>query len=664
MNNLLIYHGLVGGGDGRSGGSSSTRTPKDLAKKLAKMQQIADRTGEEFVGENVYYDRFDGLNKQSLAQIDLTSFEITTNSSNIINTNDIENLAKLKVGQEVTLLKGSNIERVIIDSIENGFFTINKPIQSGMFNGGTVARSMATIYNGKLMLIPQDAPEFDIRYKITPKEKQPNKIYTWVKYDNPSQCDVYDSVVNKAEENLTHYEGVIINGSELNEEEFKLSINYTAPKIARTIKLYIGYGEKPTINKFDQEITIEGRGENSTIEVSIPSLDKSLYYRFICTYEDGTINDSVNQCGVYEINGVYKYIVRIHKNVDDPSLAVEYIGEANEVENWDEVEPFKSIRPVTVNLEGEVTGEIDKNDFSKLISGAPISSYDDTMIEFPRVYWKSINTETYTDIIISNKKIVQGMEAYAHFTGGVDKEFLYVGAYRSYRGYTDNKQVLRSKYNEYYSGSYSIDDFRIYAKNRGSKFGLMTWNTMSLLKVLFILRYKTLHSQGVCGIGCTSNYNNYDSSLLKVGMTTDSKGSSNRKSVKLFGIEDIWGGGYTFIDGLFMKKDNIRIAKDNLACKTEYTNGTDIPITLEGTYTTGRLEEIQGVGSQLFYPKRITNASSDKFYSDRASVYTGTSYYGCMTAYYNSSSHAGLFGMEYASTTSTNSAYYSRIIML
>jgi len=663
MNNLLIYHGLVGGGDGKSGGSSSTRTPKDLAKKLAKMQQIADRTGEDFVGENVYYDRFDGLNKQSLAHIDLTSFEITTNSSNIINTNDTENLAKLKVGQEVTLLKGSNIERVVIDSIEDKFFTINKPIQAGMFNEGIVARSMATVYNGKLILTPQDAPEFDIRYKITPKEKQPNKIYTWVKYDNPSQCDTYDSVVSKAEENLTHYEGVSIIGSELNEEEFKLIIEYKAPESAKDIKLYVRYGEKPTLDNFDQEIIIENKEGNSTTDISIPSLDKSIYYRFVCSYEDGTVNDSNNQCGVYEINGVYKYTVRIHKNVDDPTLAVEYIGEANDVENWDEVEPFKSIRPVTINLAGEITGEVNKNDFSKLISGASVSTSDDTMIEFPRVYWTSIDTETYTDIVISNKKVIPNMEAYAHFTGGVDKEFLYVGAYRSYRQHNNSKYMLRSTSYNSYTDYYSMEQFREYAKNRGSNFGIMTWNTMSLLKVLFILRYKTLHSQGVCGIGCTSNSNSYDSSLSKIGMTT-STGSSKRGSVKLFGIEDIWGAGYTYVDGLFMKSGYIRIAKDNLACGEEYSNGTDIAITLEGTNTTGRLEEVQGVGSQLFYPKRISNSSSDKFYSDRASVYSGSYYYACTTSYYNNSSHQGLFGMEHAYPTNSNNTYYSRIIML
>lgn len=665
MNNLLIYHGLVGGGDSRGSYGSTTRTPKDLAKKLAKMQQIADRTGEDFVGENVYYDRFDGLNKQSLAQIDLTSFEITTNSSNIIHTNDIENLAKLKVGQEVTLIKDSFIERVIVDSVENGFFTINKPIESGKFNGGTVARSMATIYNGKLMLIPQDAPEFDIRYKITPKEKQPNKIYTWVKYDNPSQCDSYDSVVNKAEENLTHYEGVIINGVELNEEEFKLSINCTTPKIARTVKLYISYGKQPTSQDFDEEFVIESRGQSEIFEVSIPSLHEDIHYRFICDYEDDTINDSVTQCGIYKIEGVYKYIVRIHKNVDDPNLAVEYIGKANEIKDWDSVEPFRSIRPVTIDLNGEITGEVDKNNFAKKIDGTDVSaSSEDTMIEFPRIYWKSVNTDTYTDIIISNKKIEPSMEAYAHFTDGEDKEFLYVGAYRGYLTSSNSKDMLFSKYGRNFSNRYSISSFRVYAQNRGARFGLMTWNTMSLIKVLFLLRYKTLHSQGVCGRGYTSWSTSPDSYLTTAGMTTSSSGSNGRNSAKLFGIEDIWGNGYTVIDGLFMKKDYIRIAKDNLKCADEYSNGTDILVTLDGSYTTGRLEEIQGDGIQLFFPKRITSASSDKFYSDRFSVNTGTSYKGCTTAYYTDT-HLGLFGAENCDINiSTGSDLFSRIIML
>lgn len=666
MNNLLIYHGLVGGGDGKSSKSSTTRTPKDLAKKLAKMQQIADRSGEEFVGENVYYDKFDGLNNQSLAKIDLTSFEITTNSSNIIYTDDLENLSKLKVGQEVTLLKDSNIARVVIDRIDTNFFTINKPIKTGMFDGGTVARSMAEIYNGRLLLTPKNAPEYDIRYKIIPKEKQPNKIYTWIKYSNPSECNTYDSVISKTVENLTHYEGVSVNNLVLNESEFKLIINCVAPEKVKTIKLYIGYGKQPTIDNFDQEFTIQERGDNVETEVSIPSLDKNIYYKFVCEYEDGTINDSPVQSGVYEIKDVYKYIVRIHKNVDNPNTSIEYIGEASEVTNWDEVEPFKSIRPVTVNLNGEITGEVDKKNFNKLINGNTISSSDDTMIEFPRVYWTSTNTDTYTDIIISNKKIFPSMEAYAHHTNGVDKEFLYVGAYRSNRTGSSSSYTLRSIYNTTALANASIQTHRTYAKNRGSKFGLMNWNTMSLIKILFILRYKTLHSQGICGTGYTSYSAYQDSTLLTVGMTTGSKGSTNRASVKLFGLEDIWGNGYTFIDGLFMKNGNkgAKISKDNLKCQEEYSNGVEIPMTLDGTLTTGRLEEVQGEGIQLFYPKRFTSSTYDKYYSDKASVFVGTEYCGCLTSQYSTANYAGLFGMENVSITSTSSAYFSRIIML
>ena len=668
MNNLLIYHGLVGGGDGRSGGSgSTTRTPKDLAKKLAKMQQIADRTGEEFVGENVYYDKFDGLNKQSLAHIDLTSFEITTNSSNIINTNDTVSLAKLKTGQEVTLLKDSFIERVIVDSVEDRFFTINKPIDSGKFNGGTVARSMAVIRNGKLILTPSNAPEFDIRYKIIPKEKQPNKIYTWVKYDNPSQCDVYDSIVSKAEENLTHYEGVQISSDELNEEAFKLKINYKTPKVAKTIKLYIGYGKRPTTQEFDQEFLITSRNESTFTDVLIPSLDEDIHYRFICDYEDGTVNDALTQSGVHKIEGVYKYIVRINKNIADSILAVEYIGKANEVDNWDNVEPFKSIRPVVIDVNGNIIGEVQKNDFSKKIDGSSVSSStEDTMIEFPRVYWKSVNTDTHIDITISNKKVEPNMEAYAHFADGVDKEFLYVGAYRAQVAYVNSKNMLVSRYGLTASSNYSCHDSRNYARARGSRFGLMNWNTMSLIKVLFLLRYKTLNSQVICGRGYTSYTGSQDSALVKAGMTTSaSTNTAGRQSVKLFGVEDVWGNGYTIVDGIFLKKDNVRIAKDNLKCSEEYDSGRDISVPLqEGSYTSGRLEDIQGVGAQLFYPKRIANASSDKFYSDRFAVSTSTTLSICRTSYYSSSDHLGLFGGEYYGATSSSTDMYSRLIML
>lgn len=662
MNNLLIYHGLVGGGDGRTS-SGGTRTPKDLAKKLAKMQSIADKTGEDFEPENVYYDRFDGQNKKSLGQIDLTSFEITTNSSNIINTNDTVNLAKLKSGQEVTLLNGSHIERVIIDTIEENFFTINTPIEANKYNGGTVARSMATISNGKLLLVPSDAPEYDIRYKIIPKEKQPNKIYTWVKYDNPSECSSYDSIVNKAEENLTHYEGVNINSATVNEEQFKLILNINTPSIATDVKLYINYGEDATEENYKNMLEIDSRGETITKEIPIPSLDKSIHYRFICKYEDGTVNDSIYQSGVYKIEGVYKHCLRIDKTVSEPDLAVEYINGTEDILNWDDVEPFNQIRPVVLNSSGEVVSEINKNNFGETVDGSIISSdFDetDTMIEFPKIYWKTLSTDTYIDITISNKKVEPNMVAYAHTTGNKEKDFLYVGAYRG----VENNSKYYSKFNRNATQSIHLVNARKFAKARGEGYGLFNWNTLNLIKILFLFRFKTLNSQKVLGRGNISYTSSQNGYLRTIGLFSDPVKLQNKATnVKLFGIEEIWGSGCNFVDGVFVKNDEMKIAIDNLDTSPDSDNLEIIPITLEGTYTSGRLEDVIGECRGLFYAKKVSNQSYDKFYCDLFQTVVSTSYSAIATPCYDNTG-SGLFAINNSSLNHSGSSYYHRIIYL
>ena len=322
------------------------------------------------------------------------------------------------------------------------------------------------------------------------------------------------------------------------------------------------------------------------------------------------------QGGVIEIKGVYKYVIRIHKNQPDPSLAVEYIGASSEVNDWESVEPFNKIRPVLLSTKGEVVGEIDKNDFNKMIDGTniPSTTEKDIMIEFPRVYWTSVNTDLYTDIIVSNEKVEPNMKSYAHRTGGVDKEKLYVGAYR---GYTTN--------NGLWSNGGSADSnlvangFRAYVKRKGVGHGLMTWHTMSLIKVLFLLRYKTLDSQSVCGQGYTSNYSSVGSGLYKVGMTSTPQ-ASGTQWVKLFGLCDIWGSGEVILDGIFTKKGIVRIVEDNLRCDEYLEIGEDTPLSFEGESMSGRVEEIQGEGAHLFYPKKINPATYDKFYGDQVDI--------------------------------------------
>lgn len=649
--------------DGSSGSSGSTGSAsKDMAKKLAKLQQLADKADQEFESEDVYYDSFDGLNEQSIGQIDLVSLSITTNSSNIINTDDSENLSKLKVGQEVTLFKGQNIARVVIDSIEDGFFTIDTPITANLFDGGTAARSMAKIDNGKLVLWPLDAPEYDIRYKITPKNKQPNKIYTWIRHSNPSICNHYDAVITKDAEDLFHYSGVKIHESNLDADNFKIVFNCDVPEVPISIKLYVGLGQAPTEDNYDLVMDITDRGKNKTIEIPMEDIGFKIHYKFICAFEDGSKNESSSQEGILELEDFYKYTVRIHKNVSDSKSAVEYIGDATKVTDWDSVEPFKSIRPVALNATtGAVFGELQPKDYTKLLDGTNLSTSYDVMIEYPRVYWRSVNAETYIDITISNKKIHPEMQAYAHYTGGVDKEKLYVAVYRSY--------VTSSQARSYYQCTTtrnSLTNHRTYAKNKGTGWGLMTWHTWSLIKVLFLLRYKTLNSQSICGKGYYSYWGNNEASMATCGLTSGSSGFGSYGFAKLFGLGDIYGNGYTWIDGITWNASNVKIAKDNLA---PTTYGAEISTSVSAAKTSGRLDDIQGIGDYLFFPKKISDSNNSSFYGDRVEFTSATTYDFCMTAPYGGSSsstyanYCGLFGMVTASDFS-NSDRYARLIFL
>lgn len=660
-----------GGGSGGSGGGAVTpsATSKDMAKKLARIQQIADMSDFEFEGENVYYDGFDGTNDQSLGQIDLTSFTITTNSAQIINTDDSESLAKLQPGQEITLIKDQLIERVIIQAVEENFLTIQTAITPGAFDGGTAARSMAMIHNGRLLLVPENAPEYDIRYKIIPKNKQASNLYTWIRYSNPSICNQYDAIITKDVEESFYYSGVEINNVRIDVDNFKLVFDCDIPEYA-TVKLFVAFNRAVSEKDYDivEDVTYVGAGKNKIVEIPIEDIGVKINYTFVCYYEDGTANRSQVQSGSIELENCYRYSIRIHKQISDPSLAVEYLDTTTDINDWSAVEPFKSIRPVALNATtGEIVGELQEKDYTKFLDGTALPTTHDVMIEYPKVYWASRPSDTYIDIIISNKKIAPDMEAYAHHTGGVDKDFLYVGAYRAIRTGTDPNFVLRSYYNANAVASVTVNDFRQYAKNKGAGWGIMTWHTMSLIKILFILRYKTLNSQSICGRGYIKNTAAQSTAYATAGLTSGSSGlgGNDYRYAKLFGLGDIYGSGYTVLDGLFATSTYLRVSKDNLNPVDAYSNGPDIPVSLnEGSLTNGRIDDVQGVGGYLFYPKQITSATATTYYCDRADLNATAGLFVARTGAYADTNNLGLFGVSFSSPTTGAADIYARLIKL
>lgn len=661
MNNLLALHGLIGGGDRTTSGK--TPIPKELAKQLAQMQMLADKTGQDFEGGNVYYDSFDETNKNSLGHIDLTSFVITTNTANIVHTNDKENLNKLKKGQEVSLVKGSNLVRAVVETIGEDYFTTTTSLTVGLFNEGIACRSMAKIEGGNLIPYPSEATEYDIRYKINLKDKQPTRLNTWVKYENPTVAEQYDVSVTKITPTKKYYPTVENVIGVLDEENFSLDLTFNTPKEATEATLLIGYDRVPTMSDYDIINTFTPIAGIATKKVSLTKLTEKIHYRFIVKYADGVVNDSLISSGYVELKDAYEYIVRINRKVDNPKLAIEYIGKSSEITDWESAPPFNQIRPVTLDNTGTVVTEVDKNNFAKNVDGSAVNSSLDLMIEFPKLYWKTETTDNYIDIYVSNKKIYPEMKAYAHTVeDGIVRDKLYIGAYRA----GDVGMTLCSRYDTYATYDKSLTTFYNYAQKKSNRHGILTWNMLSLIKILFLLRFKTLDSQSILGLGYDRDYHYQSSELVTGGMYSKSDGRDSQH-VKLFGITDFWGCGYQILNGASYLSGTFNILPNNLsnASLVEVEKDT---ITLNLESTSGRLNDVVGEGVHIFSPKELSDSSDwSKFYCDyHKGLSASDSSLAVPCIGYGSSGYKGMgiFNSTYRYSNSSSNGYYARLIYL
>jgi len=664
MNNLLALHGLIGGGDRATSGK--TPIPKDIAKQLAQMQMLADKTEQDFEGGNVYYDSFDGTNKNSLGHIDLTSFVITTNTANIVHTNDKESLNKLKKGQEVSLVNGSNLVRVIIETIGEDYFTTTTSLTVGLFNEGIACRSMAKVEDGELIPYPSEAPEYDIRYKITLKDKQPTRLNTWVKYENPTVAEQYDISVTKVTPTKKYYPTVENVIGVLDEENFSLDLTFNSPKEVTEATLLIGYDRVPTLTDYDVIDTFIPTVGTATKKVNLAKLTEKIHYRFIVKYANGEVNDSLTASGYIELKDAYEYVVRINRGVSNPNLAVEYIGKSSEITDWESVPPFNQIRPVILDEAGTVVSEVDKNDFSKNIDGSSIDANLDLMIEFPKLYWKTETTDSYIDIYVSNKKIYPTMRAYAHTVEDeIVRDKLYVGAYRA--GVSSGKLFSRYNMSASSGNGTSLANFYSYAQNKSIRHGVLTWNIMSLIKILFILRFKTLNSQATVGAGYYGSSGSHASSTG--GMNTDSKATYSYH-MKLFGISDVWGSGNNLLNGAYYKANNFTILQNNLELTSE--SATDVEtkeLNIPNTKHT-LLTDVVGDGSHIFSPKTTSSTQYTQYFCDSTKIYNNTGTWILNLSYSEGNSNAndwtGLFQFtaNFGVNESSGSISYSRLIYL
>lgn len=373
-----------------------------------------------------------------------------------------------------------------------------------------------------------------------------------------------------------------------------------------------------------------------------------------------------------QVQSIYKVVnatptaVKIYGvSIDDintnPETAVVYtdnaVGMTGGSASWDNVYPFNDIRPFLVKDGVEVV-ELNKKDFSKNISGGSVDitsgTTGDVMIRFPKIWWKMYKENGKQYVKYATKQVDSTWKALAHINSrtGVECDYVYISAYL---GYSDGSK-LRSLSGKSPTTDTALATFRTQAQANGSNYNQIGFYQLTMLQILYLIRYKNLDSQTALGRG----YVDGNSAKTNTG-GTDSKGmyygeTTGKIQMKFAGLEDFWGNCYYYIDGFRTNSDNaMQIATNNFN-----DNGTGATVYPSGIGDTGGyMSDIQGTTETAFNMKTAGGSATTR-YTDNAAL--NSNQFAVFGGTYSQGSAAGVFTLR-VSTPSSGGLVASRLTM-
>ena len=361
------------------------------------------------------------------------------------------------------------------------------------------------------------------------------------------------------------------------------------------------------------------------------------------------------------------YTVRIDTTNSNPETACVYqddaVGMTPGYAGWQNEPIIQSIKPCVLN-NGSVSYYLNKDNYTQKEGGgtADLTGGDgDVMVEIPKIGYRLWSSGSYQYVSVTTDPAKADYCYYAHSlnsTGDCDKIY-----YSAYLGYVDSNNLYsRSEVSP--TVSTSLIDFRTYAANRGTGYGLESFFPRTLMQCLYVIMYKNLDSQTALGQGLTSvsvkaNTGGTNSQSFCYGTTNGSN------QVKFLGVEDFWGNVYGWLDGIYC--DSSR----NI--KTDYRNsvftGTDGNNFQFSTATGasrnyfGYINKIMGTNTTGFVKdyNNNTDGNTSTYFADYGWVSSGC--FGCCGGYWADGANAGAFYLFLSrSASSAYSAIGARLI--
>ena len=305
-------------------------------------------------------------------------------------------------------------------------------------------------------------------------------------------------------------------------------------------------------------------GDSGIVEFSVG------YGKWTITTGASSIEVNVENLQIYNVDltGNRTYGIKIDTTNTNPANAVTYTDDAigftplsvNQSTgacnygSWGEqdfMENFLGCRPCLYK-NGTRVSYLNPNDYSKFTNGttADITSGNagDVMVEFKKCWYKfsKVGNNIYFQIAdYDRSKDGFVTTAFTDENNGAAVNYMYYGAYE---GYNDGNK-WRSLSGKTNTISITYTNTRTYCKNNGIKYGMENWTKRWYILGLLMLVTKGRDMSSTIGQGRWQQ-----SSAIQTG-TMNNRGlfygrSIYTEGVKCFGIENMWGNYWNWVDGV------------------------------------------------------------------------------------------------------------------
>lgn len=449
-------------------------------------------------------------------------------------------------------------------------------------------------------------------------------------------------------------------------------------------KLVYKVGSYP-ISITDGTIAIDNKIRNQYLETDfeIADLAPGAYYFSLFPYStDDLVNENEQNRIQVEVSDIsYRTMTAvIDLTNSNPETCVSYADDAVGMEkgstDWDD---FLGYYPVLLDINGNELGRLNPNNYAQYEDGsdAPIdggTDYStDVMVAFPK---RGVKIETIGNelrVSMTDDPDKEGFKYYAHSYGEHNNcNIIYIGAYQSCLYSRSGSEIELHSLSNKTRISKNIVEFRQCANKRGYGYEQMTFYVKLFLCCAYILRNGNLNSQQVNGEGLWINQSTYGI----IGTTTNDKGMNYvaegySQRVKALGIEDLWGGAFEFIDGIYISSDGEIFTvpyNKNMEYNGNSYVGSGENITSEND---GYMSKPIGTTETGFLPKEVTgkstwyfcdNAGFKKTTSTSGDTYVAVSSFSSTTFNEVNRSYKGIFSIRFPINERVSGMYNARLV--